>query len=172
MFKTGDYIIYGSNGVCQVMNVGRLDAPEISKDRIYYTLQQKYVKESKIYTPADNQKIIMRPVITKKEAMELIGKIKDIDSLWIPDEKKREQEYKDSLKKCDIKELVKIIKTIYDRKQSRRAEGKKVTAVDQKYFHMAEECLYGEIGAALGMEKEEAKEFVTGQVKQLAEEEE
>ena len=60
-------------------------------------------------------------------------KIATIDSLWIQDEKRRELEYKEAVKKSDCREFVKIIKAIYLRMQSRMAEGKKVTSGDEKY---------------------------------------
>jgi CarD family transcriptional regulator len=46
MFAVGDYIIYGSNGVCKVEAVGLLDMSGIPKDRQYYTLQPIYAKTS------------------------------------------------------------------------------------------------------------------------------
>ena len=38
MFKAGDFVVYGSNGVCRVQKVGTLDSPGVPKDRLYYTL--------------------------------------------------------------------------------------------------------------------------------------
>lgn len=167
MFNVGDYIVYGVNGVCKVEEIGSLDSGNLPKDRVYYTLLPVYLKGSKIFTPADNKKVLMRPVLNKDEAMELIDDIRNIDALWITDEKKRENDYRDALKKCDCKELVRIIKTIYSRKQGRIAEGKKMTMGDEKYFHMAEESLYGELAIPLNMDKEEVKYFITDRVDNL-----
>lgn len=172
MFKIGDYIVYGNIGVCKVEKIGTLDTDGVPKDRIYYTLSPYYTKGSTIFTPADNKKVIMRYVISKKEAMELIDHIKDIDALWIEDEKSRTIQYKEALNKCDCIELVRIIKTIHSRKQLRIAEGKKVTMGDEKYYHMAEDSLYGELAIALNMEKEEAKDYVVQRVEQLVSEQE
>lgn len=160
MFDVGENIIYGSNGVCVVESIGTLDISGMPKDKEYYTLMPVYAKTSKIYIPVDNDKIIMRPVLTNDEAMKLIDGIADIDTLWITDEKKRELNYKEALKTCECSELVKIIKTIYTRIQLRKAEGKKITASDEKYFHLAEDRLYGELAVSLDMTKEDAKNFV------------
>lgn len=167
MFQVGDYVVHGNNGVCEVMNIGTLNLTGIPKDKIYYTLCPYHSKGSKIFAPADNQKIIMRPVITKDEAMSLIGNIKNIEFLWIQDDKRRELEYKEAFRKCDCNELVKIIKTIYLRKQSRLAEGKKVTSGDEKYFHLAEDSLYGELAIPLGMEKEKVRDYIITLVDQV-----
>lgn len=44
MFHVGDYIIYGSNGVCKVDKVGPMNLDGVSRDRMYYTLIPVYSK--------------------------------------------------------------------------------------------------------------------------------
>lgn len=164
MYKVGDYIVCGSNGVCRVEQVGSLNMDGISKERIYYTLAPCYNASSTVFIPVDNEKVIVRPALTKKEAKALIEEIKEIESLWISNEKAREARYKEALYTCDCRELVKIIKTIYDRKCSREAEGKKVTFVDEKYFKIAEESLYGELSIALDLERDKVKDYVIAHI--------
>ena len=53
-----------------------------------------------------------------------------------------------------------MIKCIYDRKQHRISEGKKMTATDERYMHMAEDALYLELGTALNMDKEQVLEHI------------
>ena len=67
----------------------------------------------------------------------------------------REQSYKDAIKTNDPEALVAIIKMIYQRKQKRRAQGKKCTATDARYFQIAENLLYVELGVALEKPKQE-----------------
>lgn len=166
MFEKGDYIIYGTEGVCEVMEVGTLDSAVV-KDRIYYTLMPHYSKGSKIFTPADNTKVLMRPVLTQEEANELINDINDIGSLGITDEKKREFDYKDAFRKCDCRELIKLIKSSYKHMQSRISEGKKVTSQDERYFNMAEESLYGELAIALRMDKDQVKDYIVQKMEEI-----
>lgn len=85
------------------------------------------------------------------------------------DEKRREDIYKTALRTCDCREWIKIIKTLYLRKMSRIAEGKKVTVSDGKYLHMAEERLYEELALALDMDKDEVVEYITEHVEQSKE---
>ena len=44
---------------------------------------------------------------------------------------------------------------IYQRKQKRLAQGKKCTATDARYFQIAENLLYTELGVALEKPKQE-----------------
>ena len=57
-----------------------------------------------------------------------------------------------------------MIKCIYDRKQLRLSEGKKITATDEKYMHMAEDALYLELGTALNMEKGQVVEYIIKEI--------
>lgn len=166
MFEIGEYIVYGNTGVCKVAETSTMAVPGTKTDKLYYTLEPVYDKGCRLFTPVDNQKVKMRPVLTKKEADELIGKIKEIELLWVNDEKNREQIYKDAIRTCNCVEWVRIIKTLYLRKQSRLAEGKKVTSSDAKYLHMAEESLYGELSIVMGIPKDEMEKYITSRVEE------
>lgn len=160
MFNVGENIVYGNSGVCRVESIGILDSPGMPQDKEYYTLSPIYSKGSKIFTPVDNNKIIMRAVLGRDEAQELIDNIDKIEVMWISDEKSRELEYREAIKVCDCEELVRIIKTIYLRMQDRIANGKKITASDEKYFRLAEDRLYGELAVSLDIPKENVKEYI------------
>lgn len=166
MFEVGDYIIYGSLGVCKVEKIGPMDLDGVPKDKKFYTLSNVYTKGSKVFTPVENNKVFMRAVISKEEACELVDHLNEIDSILVPDEKHREEIYKEAMKSCDCKEWVRIIKTLYEKKQSRIAEGKKVSTSDDKYLKMAQENLYGELSISLQMEKDQVEEYIVSRVEQ------
>lgn len=91
--------------------------------------------------------------------------IPDIPMLTIENEKFVEQDYKAALKTNRCEEWVKIIKTIYARKQKRLQAGRKETAVDGKYFKIAEDNLYGELAIVLGMQRNEVFEYISEYLK-------
>ena len=122
MFNVGDYIIYGSNGVCKITNVGPMNMPGISKDKLYYTMVPCYIRDSEIFTPVDNERVVMRRVMSKDEAEDFIDEMPDIDELEIIEEKKRDLEYKAAVLTCDPKVLVALMKTIRGRMDERIAE--------------------------------------------------
>ncbi len=164
MFQVKDVVIYGHHGVCEITNIGKLKLPMADQEKEYYTLKPIYRKDSSVYAPVENRKIIMRPIITKEEAEQLIAHIPEIETVWIMNEKAREVQFKEALQTCDCEELVKIIKTLYVRKQQRLESGKKVTVVDEKYFHQAEEKLYEELAFVLGIEKQQVGEYIVSSI--------
>ena len=160
MFNIGDLIIYGNAGVCRVTEIGKPPLSGVPDDQEYYTLTPYYADNSVIFTPCNNQKVVMRPIVSRDQADALIKQIPSIGCLGITDEKKREECYKDIIRSCDPEKFVSIIKTIYQRKQQRLSEGKKVTASDEKYFQMAEDKLYGELAVVLGIDKNAVREYI------------
>lgn len=166
MFEIGDYIIYGNHGVCRVEDIGGLNISGVDKSMECYTLQPIFSKSSTLYTPVDNEKVLMRKVISGGEAQELINDIPNTPLLWIENDKQREEAYKVALRTHDCAEWLKIIKTLYERKQERLTQGKKLTFTDEKYLSIAQECLYGELSIAMDMEKEKIENMVLEQLDQ------
>lgn len=161
MFQVNDVVIYGHHGVCEITEIGKLKMPMADQEKLYYTLRPVYHRDSAVYAPVENRRIIMRPVITREEADKLIAHIPQIETVWIVNEKAREVQFKEALQTCDCEELVKIIKTLYMRKQQRLESGKKVTVVDEKYFRQAEDKLYQELAYVLGMEKNKVSAYIS-----------
>ena len=157
MFEVGEYVVCGNKGVCVVEKITTLDIAGVDKERKYYILKPKYQMGSTVYVPVDSPKDSMRRVIKREEAQKLIDTIPDVPLLAITNEKLSEQIYRECLKSGNCEEWVRILKTIWRRKQERLQAGRKVTAVDAKYFHMAEESLYGELAVALDLERDEVE---------------
>ena len=160
VFGIGDYVICGNKGVCTVENITTLNISGVDKEREYYILKPLYMAGSTVYVPVDSPKESMRKVLEREEAEKLIQAIPNIPLLVITNDKLSEQTYKDCIKTNDCEDLVRIIKTIYTRKQKRLKAGRKVTAVDAKYFHLAEENLYGELAVALNISRKEVEGYI------------
>lgn len=168
MFSVGEYIVYGLNGVCRVEEIGPMNMSGVESDKIYYTLLPLYTKGSRVFTPVDNQKVVMRPVITKQEACQLIDDMPSIDGIEVVDDKRRELAYKEAVKTCDCRELIRIINTALKRKEERLAQGKKMSACDERYLKQAQDTLYGEFAISLKIEKGEVQDFITNRMEMKA----
>ena len=113
-----------------------------------------------MFTPVDNDKIVMRPLISRKEAEELISEMPEIEELSVPSEKLREQTYKDCLRTGNCREYIRIIKTLYKRKMARVAIGKKITTTDERYLKQAEDALYSEFAVLFRVKREEVPQVI------------
>lgn len=160
LFETGEYVVYGHTGICQVTGVTTMKMDGVPNDRLYYVLHPESGNGGTIFTPVENPKVVLRRIMTKEEVEELLGDISGIETLDIANEKLREAKYKECMKSCDSRDLVKIIKTIYLRKKDRSYNGKKATATDERYLKMAEDSLYSEMSLLLGVPKSDMVSYI------------
>lgn len=167
MFQKGDYVIYGHNGICCIQDITTLDIPGVDKNRKYYLLKPVYMSGSTVYTPLDTAETLLRPAMSKEEADNLIKSIPDIPVIPLSDEKTLEQTYKKYMRSNNSKAWVQLIKTIYLRKENRIMAGHKVTALDSRYFDLAESSLYGELSVTLGKPREEVKSYIVSCIDSL-----
>lgn len=161
MFSVGDYVACGNKGVCVVEEIKTLDISGVDKDEEYYILKAVYNSASTVYIPVALAEQSIRAVLTAEEAKELVAGIPDIDCLDIANEKLVEGLYKGCIRSNDVREFVRLIKTIYMRKQKRIEAGRKETAIDAKYFRIVAEFLFGELAVSLDMPKNEVEGFIS-----------
>lgn len=165
MYKIGDYVAHCKEGICEVVNVGKLNMSCSDREKEYYTLKPLYHMGGVLYTPVANERGQIRDVITAEEARLVVADMSNIEELQIEDEKKREDVYKKEMLKNQCRSWIAVMKTSYLRKMRRISSGKKVINIDDKYLSIAEGFLYGELSVALAMTKEEVKEYVIGSIK-------
>lgn len=164
MFKIGDYVVVGVNGICQVEEITTLNLDGVDKSRKYYLLHPVFSDKSTVYKPVDTASETVRPALTKDEAKALVDEMKSIPVAVIKDEKSLEATYKELIRSQDPKALVQLIKTIIQRKEARLSKGFKVTALDARYFKQAEESLYGELAVALDIPRTEIKDYISDKI--------
>ncbi len=160
MFGKGDYVVYGSTGVCRIEDITVMDMEGVPKDRLYYLLCPLGQMGGRIFTPVDNPKAAMRGVLVREEALSLLEDIPEIEEVVVPNIKLREEKYKECARSGDSRDWVKIIKTLYLKRQKRIREGKRLPASDERYLKMAEENLFTELSVVFGETQEEAERRV------------
>ena len=158
MFKKGYFVVNTNNGICEINDIVTMNMSGTNKE--YYMLIPITEKTAKVYIPVDLAQQRIRSAMTKEEAWALIESIPDIDEAYIENEKERELTYKEALNSRNPKKLVGIIKTLYLRRQERAEAGKKNTAVDERYFKLAENHLHSELAFAMQVDKCEVNDII------------
>ncbi|WP_281692999.1 CarD family transcriptional regulator [Agathobaculum desmolans] len=156
MYQAGEFIVYGTSGVCRVEGVG---TPPFAaeEERLYYKLTPVSGTET-IYIPTDSP-VFTRPVITRAQAENLIASIPSIeeDSFTSHSARLSSEHYQAALQSHDCRDLVQLIKTVYAR--SKRG-GRRVSQIDQRYRKRAEDLLHGELAVALGIPVSEVPPYI------------
>lgn len=154
MFHVGDYVMKTTDGVCEIKDIMTPDFVKDSK-KMYYQLLAVSDEKGVVYVPVEKADHNIRRIMSEEEAESFIQRIPDMKAVWVTSERERERNYKEIIQSNDPEKLVGIIKLLYQRQQIREEKGKKITAVDERYFAMAEKLLYSELEAAMKKDKEE-----------------
>ena len=160
MFAAGDYVVYGCKGIHRVTGITTLNIDGVSKDKKYYVMQPFQKPEGSVYVPVDAPNVNMRLIMTEAEAKDFIRTIADIEILDIQNNKQRDETYKACIKSCEPAELMRVIKTLYKKREEREAAGKKLTLTDLHYMEEAEKILYEELGIIFKLPREAVPEFI------------
>ena len=156
MYEKGDKIIYGSSGVCVVVEICTPNFSRAEWGKKYYKLRPVYGTET-IYAPVDT-KAFMRPVMTRAEADALIARIPEIDECVCSSHSitMLRQQYEEFFKDHNCETYIGLVKGIY----SKGASGKKLGQTDQRYMKRAEDTLYGELAVALDLTPAEVPAYI------------
>lgn len=161
MFKKGETVYYGTAGVCTVKDICRLPF-EKNDTRMYYVLQPNDTSNSTIiYSPTDNDRVLLRPLMTKDEAKELISSIPALPAIEILNEKQRRDEYRNAMKDGTPRSIAMVIKTINGRKKTAFSEKKRISDTDAEFDKAARRNLFSEISCVLDITEEETESMIS-----------
>ena len=155
MFAVDDKVVYGVVGVCTVSDIATPPIKGIKGE--YYFLQPVFDERGLIYTPVDN-KVPMREIITKKECDKLRQKAKRCKEDKVLNEKIPAVRYDECIKSQDSLTLLHLIRFLYNIKNERAKELRKMKSVDSRFLAVARKLLYGEMAVAMDRDMEELSE--------------
>ena len=163
MYKKNDLVVYENKGVCEIADIQEMDFGSGAKK--YYVLSPSGGGGT-IYTPVNNPKVSMRPVISKKEAMDIIENIETVSLKTFDGLRSMELEskYRECIRSYNCSDMIRLEMSIYRKCKTARKAGKKVTELDDKYYKHLNDLINGEMSVALGIPKEEVPEFIASRI--------
>lgn len=158
MLRVGEKVVYGKTGVCIVEGQCEKEIIKHQKN-LYYILKPVNSEHSTIYAPVNSSKVFVRPIMTKREAEELILKIPEITKTSADIELSREQ-YEAMIATHNCEDLVGLTFRLFNKKKEALENRKKAGFVDERYMALAEKLLFGELSAALEIPFDEVKTYI------------
>lgn len=166
MFQVKDMVLYGTNGVCEVVDIDERDCGGRMVE--YYILKPIYASNSTIFVPVNNEKLTskMRYVLTKEEIDAKIRAIPEVQEEWMDDERARKEHFKDMVSRADTFELIQLIKMLIEHREKVVARGKKLHVADERMLQEAEKMICDEFSYVLGIPKEDVPSYITNSMKE------
>ena len=154
MFKVNDTIMYGTQGVCTIVEITEKDFMGTKKE--YYVLKPMNNKGATLFAPvstkAGNK---MRRILTKEEVYALIDDMPSEETNWIKNDNLRKETYKKIIVDGNHTELIRMIKTLHIHRKKRESEGKHLYLSDERFLKEAERILCEEFQYVLNVDREE-----------------
>ncbi len=149
-YKIGDYVLYGVSGACKITEIGTLSFG--GPDKIYYSLKPVYDSRSTIYVPVMKEDEIVRKVMSREEAKEIVEKLGEVT----PAETMPEKETCDAvLKSGDHVEVIKMILLLRNLRKENRKNHKGLNISEERMLRDAERIFFSEMATAFDMSMEE-----------------
>lgn len=165
MFDLNDIVLYGAEGIYRIVEITEMDFKGEKAE--YYVLKSLYNDTAVIFVPRNNTELLakMRRILSTDEIHQIIKEMPDNDLLvWTDDQNTRMKEYKEIILKGNHREIVKLIKTLYQHRQEQRKIGKNLHKVDERFLKDAEKLLYDEFAYVLHIKPEQVLPFIRSQI--------
>ncbi len=160
MYQIGEKIIYGGNGVCVIDEIKVIETPHTGEAQQYYVIRPMF-QDCKISVPVDTT-VFMRPVISQAEAEDLVDSIPRVEvEPYYNSALRQLQEYYDAkinTHRCE--DLLELTMSLHRKKLRMLEQKRKFGAIDERYMKRAEELLFGELAAALEIQRDEVRQYI------------
>ena len=158
MYNVNDVVVHENGGVYRIAAIGKpdfVDGPET-----YYTLRSVGNDESTIYVKLNNDKVYMRPVMSRKEAKEYLEQLPEMTAEYEANNQERERLSRQILKSCEVSQYQKLMKAILLEQDRKKKNGKKLNCSDEKNLQRAEKMLISEFAIVFNITVEKARDSV------------
>ncbi|MDO4546799.1 MAG: CarD family transcriptional regulator [Clostridia bacterium] len=153
-YEIGQYVVYGDDGVCRVVDIGKPDMPHLDAAEQFYFLKPLDY-DGMIYAPVSSASH-MRPVMEAGRAARLLDEIKimNCDAVVCRDKKQMQAQYESMLAKDDCEAYARTVKSIYTKRGNCPSSKKKLSLMEEQLLKRIERSLVSELAVALNMPAE------------------
>ncbi len=161
MFKVNDYIFYSSGGICRVEDICEEPFEGAPKGVCYYVLHTTSDPKQVIWNPVNNDKVLMRPVLTREEARALLARLTDLTPFEGDGAKALREQYITSIKSGMPESWGRVLVTVCLRERAAAAKLTRVTDAEHGFFDNAKRLIANELALAEGCTVPEAEKIIS-----------
>lgn len=167
MFKAGDVVKYGVNGICRISDIAMRDF--CGEETEYYVLESMTGYASTFFVPTASEALTakMQHLLSREEALEVIAEIPQGHLEWIANDKERAAAFSAILSSNDRRDILRLSGLLYQKKHELEARGKKLHIADERLMHEAERIIGDELSTVLGIKRSEIPTFISETLKAL-----
>lgn len=163
MFNVKDTVVYGASGVCEICELREMKVG--GRTATYYVLQPVNSVGSMVFVPMDNPTLTdrMKKVMSKAEICDLLR-----DSTpyldWVEERKQRAEKYSAVISGGDKRELLCMLRMLYEEKLRVESQGKKQYITDKRLMTIAEKIVGDEFSYVMDLPREGVARYIYEQM--------
>ncbi len=159
-FEKDQYVVYGKMGVCRVVDRQWLSFGADKEE--YYILAPVSDSCSSVYVPCGNEMLLgrLRPLLTKNEIDDVLFSVTQTDVPWVEDRVERAVQFRTIIAGGDRRQIVRLVRCLYAKKQEKAAENKKFSTADEMILQECVRLVEEEFSLALGVSAEQVGEYI------------
>ena len=163
MFKINDSVIHCREGLSTIVSMNNMNGKD------YFLVSVNRNSGETIYVPVDTANSIIRPLMNKKDADELLLFIKKIKKEFNTNTKQRRDGYKKKLSSGDVKEIAYLYRQLYfyEKIGGENNTEIKLGPVDIDMLEYAQNMLMDELAISYSVKRDEIKSFVEKRITKL-----
>jgi len=154
-------LVHKIHGLCEIIDEIEMGGKKYFKVRVF--------NESSlvIYCPIDKKDEILRPLLTKDEADDLLRYMKTITEVEYDFSKKRRTLFKEMYYSGDIKNIAYLARVLFLLKEYKKEKNQDLGLEDNKIFENASKMLHDEFAVVYDINRENIEEFINKRIEKL-----
>ena len=166
-FSIGQFVVYGTQGLCTVEDVKTISLSPTLPAQEYYILRQ-LSRNSIIYVPiySESGKSKIRNVITRERIEEILSELHGRNMDWNYNRKERINSFREILSNGINCEMILMIRCIYLQKKKFYEAKKKLSASDDEMLRTAERIVNEEFAYVLGIREDEVGDYIRSKIEE------
>ena len=163
MYKINDAVIHCREGLSTIVAMNNMNGKD------YFLVSVNRSSGETIYVPVDTAENIIRPLMNKREADDLLKYIKKIKKDFNSNTKQRRDAYKKKLSSGDVKEIAYLYRQLYfyEKIGGENNTEIKLGPVDLDMLGYAENMLMDEFSLSYNIPRSEVKDFIEKRMAKL-----
>ena len=163
MFQINDSVIHCREGLSTIVAINNMNGKD------YFLVSVNRNSGETIYVPVETASNIIRPIMDKKSADELLKFIKKIKKDFNSNTKQRRDAYKKKLSSGEVKEIAYLYRQLYfyEKIGGENNAEIKLGPVDIDMLSYAENMLMDELSLTYSVNRDEIKGFIEKRISKL-----
>ncbi|MFA6624254.1 MAG: hypothetical protein WCS80_00620 [Bacilli bacterium] len=116
------------------------------------------------FVPSDKADNILRPIMNREEALELIDSLESLESFSNVNPRERKVYFQNVVSKGNRSEICRVIKTLTEYREERKKENKPFSDFDQRLLASLQALFDDEISLALNIPTKDVNSFIKNRV--------